>query len=272
MDFVSRYVSHQPDAQGQVNYMPEEHRVWQILYARQIALLPGRACEEFIHGLSVLKLSADNIPQLPDVSDTLRQLTGWEVAPVRALISARAFFELLANRQFPAATFIRSYEELDYVQEPDIFHELFGHCPLLTHPVYAEFMYRYALKVLSFDEQYWPLLQRFFWFTVEFGLIKTEQGMRAYGGGILSSIAETPYSVDSDLPLRVLFNPLAIFRMPYRIDEMQRVYFFIENFETLFEFIEKDLHVFLLEAKQAGEYLPLFPVDPGNPAIHILAC
>lgn len=272
MEFVSRYVSHQPDAQGLVNYSNEEHRIWQILYERQMKIIPGRACNEFIQGLESLGLSAEHIPQLPDLSRRLKSLTGWEVAPVAALISARAFFELLAERRFPAATFIRREEEIDYVKEPDIFHEIFGHCPMLTNPVYADFVYNYALKVLSLPEAKWPLLQRLFWYTVEFGLIKMPEGLRAYGGGILSSISETAYSVESDIPMRILFDPVVAFRMPYRIDMLQPVYFVIADYQELYDFVKADIKHFIGRARELGEYPPLFPVDENNPNIHILAC
>ncbi|WED42209.1 phenylalanine 4-monooxygenase [Legionella cardiaca] len=272
MEFVSRYVSHQPDAQGMINYSDEEHRIWQLLYERQMKIIPGRACDEFVHGLSSLGLSPSGIPQLPDVSRHLKALTGWEVAPVAALISAREFFQLLAERRFPAATFIRCEEEIDYVQEPDIFHEIFGHCPMLTDPVYADFVCNYARRVLSLPEEEWPLLQRLFWFTVEFGLIKTSKGLRAYGGGILSSISETPYSVESDVAMRVLFDPVVAFRMPYRIDMLQPVYFVIDDYQMLYDFVEADIVQFIERAKALGEYPPLFPVDKNNPNIHILAC
>lgn len=272
MEFVSRYVSHQPDANGMVAYSPEEHSVWQQLYERQRAILPGRACSEFLHGLDCLELPSTHIPQLPEVSARLMELTGWRVEPVAALISARAFFELLAERRFPAATFIRCQEELNYVQEPDIFHELFGHCPMLTNPVYADFVCNYARRVLSFSEDDWPLLQRLFWFTVEFGLIKTKEGLRAYGGGILSSIGETPYSIESDAPMRVLFDPVVALRTPYRIDRMQIVYFVIDSYETLYDLVIHNMAKLLERARELGEFAPLFPVDPDNPSIHILAC
>ncbi|KTD21524.1 phenylalanine-4-hydroxylase [Legionella lansingensis] len=272
MEFVSRYVAHQPDAQGMVDYSNEEHRIWQILYERQIKILPGRACDEFIQGLEMLDLGPQRIPQLPEITRRLKALTGWEVAPVAALISAREFFQLLAERCFPAATFIRCEEEVDYVKEPDIFHELFGHCPMLTHPVYADFVCNYARKVLSLPEERWPLLQRLFWFTVEFGLIKTHQGLRAYGGGILSSISETPYSVESDAAMRVLFDPVVAFRTPYRIDMLQRVYFVIHSYQELYDFVEADIVRLMDRAQELGEYPPFFPVDKDNPSIHILAC
>nr|HAT8712791.1 phenylalanine 4-monooxygenase [Legionella jordanis] len=272
MEFVSRYVSHKPDEQGRVNYSREEHSVWQVLYERQIKIVQGRACDEFLKGLDSLGLSSSEIPQLPEVSQRLFALTGWQVAPVAALISAQEFFQLLAERHFPAATFIRCMEELDYVQEPDIFHELFGHCPMLTDPVYADFVCNYARRVLSLPQEAWPLLQRLFWFTVEFGLIKTDKGLRAYGGGILSSISETPYSVESDAAMRVLFDPVVAFRTPYRIDMLQPVYFVIDNYQELYNFVESDITALMDRAKELGEYPPFFPIDKNNPSIHILAC
>ena len=272
MEFVSRYVAKKPDSAGFIKYRDEENHVWQLLYQRQIDIIDGRACDEFVCGLKILELTPESIPQLPDVSHRLKKMTGWEIAPVAALISAREFFELLANRKFPAATFIRHLEELDYVKEPDIFHELFGHCPMLTNPVYADFLHQYASAVLTFPEADWPLLQRLFWFTVEFGLIKTKAGLRAYGGGILSSIRETPYSVESDEALRVIFDPVAAFRMPYRIDRLQSIYFVIDDYQVLYDFVKMNLVELMQRARKLGEYPPLFPVDPNNPNIHILAC
>lgn len=272
MEFKSRYVAHVPNAQGLVNYSVEENRIWNILYERQIKLLPGRACDEFIKGLDSLGINAQAIPQLPEVSQRLKAKTGWQVAPVAALISAREFFEYLSKRYFPAATFIRCEEELNYVQEPDIFHEIFGHCPMLTDSIYADFVYDYAAKVLTFPESDWPLLQRMFWFTVEFGLINTPKGLRAYGGGILSSISETVYCVESEIPLRVIFEPIVVFRMPYRIDMLQPVYFVIENYQTLYDFVLSNISELLDRARQLGEFPPFFAVDPNNPNIHIRAC
>lgn len=272
MEFISRYVSHQPDEKGYINYSADEHYVWQLLYDRQMQALPGIACSQFLKGLEALNFSSTQIPQLPEISARLTTLTGWQVEPVPALISARAFFELLAAKRFPAATFIRSLDELDYVQEPDIFHELFGHCPMLTDSVYADFIYQYACKVLQCPEHDWPLLQRLFWFTVEYGLIHSAAGIKAYGGGILSSISETRYCIESDIPLRIFFNPVTAFRTPYRIDMLQRVYFVIDNYDVLYDFVKQDVTQFMSRARELGEFPPLFPVDPNNPNIHILAC
>lgn len=272
MEFTSHYIAHKPDAMGEVKYNASENKVWQMLYERQLLVIPRRACDEFLDGLEHLQLTATKIPQLPDVNARLSALTGWEVVPVEALISARAFFKLLSTRHFPAATFIRTGQEINYVKEPDIFHELFGHCPMLTNSVYANFLYEYANIVLSYPEHEWPLLQRLFWYTVEFGLLKTSKGLRAYGGGILSSVTETPYSIESDLPLRVLFAPVVALRMPYRIDRLQTVYFVIDDLTALYNLLKIKLSHFIGRAQLLGEYPPLFPSEEGNPNIHIHAC
>lgn len=272
MEFVSQYQSKNPDSLGVIDYSIDENKVWNILYQRQVELLPNRACKEHIKGLQLLNLTQNKIPQLPEVNASLQELTGFQVEPVSALISAKAFFSLLADRKFPVATFIRYEKELDYVKEPDIFHELFGHCPMLTEPVFADFVQAYGQMVLAMDERDWPLMQRLFWFTVEFGLIQTNEGLRAYGGGILSSIGETVYAVESDLPLRIIYHPLAAFRTPYRIDRMQPVYFVIADYEMLFQSLQQDLTAVIAKARRLGEFPPLFDVDENNPNIHILAC
>lgn len=272
MEFVSKYKAHKPDSNGIVKYSKEENFVWETLYKRQEKLWSGRACQEYLDGLNALDLSVDCVPQLPDVNKKLKNMTGWEVMPVAALISAREFFELLSARKFPAATFIRIYAELDYVQEPDIFHELVGHCPMLTNQIYADFMHEYAQSVLNFPEKDWPLLQRLFWFTVEFGLIYTSKGLRIYGGGILSSINETVYSVESPLPIRCLFDPLVAFRTPYRIDQLQKVYFVIHDYKQLYEIIKLDLPQIINMARKMGEFPPLFEDQKNNPSIHIRVC
>lgn len=272
MEFSSRYRAHEPDASGLIHYSEAEHHVWQQLFSRQKKLLPGRAAEAYMAGLDALQLNETRIPQLPEINQRFANLTRWELAPVSALISARAFFELLAARRFPVATFIRVQEELDYVKEPDIFHEIFGHCPLLVEPTYADFVQNYAKMVLTYSETDWPLLQRLFWFTVEFGLITTPQGLRAYGGGMLSSVAETVYCVESHLPLRILFDPLVAFRTPYRIDQLQTTYFVISDFAQLYLMVENKLSDVLDQARKLGEFPPLFAVEDLNPNIHIHAC
>ncbi len=272
MEFESSYQAKSVDAEGYVNYTAEDHEVWRLLYEQQMSILPGRACDEHFEGLVLLGLDSKAIPQLPAVNQCLRAITGWTVKPVNALISARDFFNLLANKVFPAATFIRRMDELNYVKEPDIFHELFGHCPLLTNVNFAKFTQAYAQKVLTMPEFDWALMQRLFWFTVEFGLIQTSDGLRAYGGGILSSISESSYSVESPLALRAMFAPVAVMRTPYRIDQMQPIYFVIESYKQLYELMNADFGPILEQVKCLGEYPPFFQVDENNPSIHIYAC
>jgi phenylalanine-4-hydroxylase len=272
MEFKSAYKAHVPDSKGFVTYSDEENRVWRVLFERQMDLLPGCACEEFLTGLKILDLNALAIPQIPELNQKLQEKTGWQVEPVAALIPARDFFELLAHKKFPAATFIRTEEEINYLKEPDIFHEIFGHCPMLTDSVYANFVSDYARIVLTFPESDWPLLQRLFWFTVEFGLVQTPQGTRAYGGGILSSISETVYSVKSDIPLRALFEPVAVFRTPYRIDMLQTVYFVAENYQVLYDFLTANIKDLMNRARELGEFPPFFPIERNNPNVHISAC
>lgn len=272
MEFKSKYQAKEPDSRGYVAYTPAEDKVWQILYERQVKLLPRRACQEYMQGIEKLQFNITTVPQLPDIDANLQALTGWGTAPVTALISSEKFFSLLASRRFPVATFIRSRAELDYVTEPDIFHELFGHCPMLTDQAFADFVQAYAQMALDFGSAYWPLLLRFFWFTVEFGLINTPEGLRTYGGGILSSREETVYCIESDAPERKSFDPVEIFRTPYRIDMLQPVYYVIDSYQQLYDVIDNDIKAYIEKAKKLGELPPLFPVELDNPAIYMGVC
>lgn len=254
----STYVSKPADKNGFVNYTEEENSIWQSLFERQIVLLKNRACQEYLDGIDALGITSAHIPQIPDVNARLRKLTGWEITPVKALINFQTFFELMANKKFPAATFIRRREELDYLQEPDIFHEIFGHCPLLTLPIYADFMHQYGILGLNASKEDRAMLARLYWFTVEFGLIETAQGMRIYGGGILSSYGESQYALDSTIPKRVLLSPIETFRTPYRIDIFQPIYFFIREFSELFHLMQNDLITQVAQARVLGMYPPLF--------------
>lgn len=246
------YKSKIPDKNGLVSYSQEENQVWKQLYDRQIKLLKDRACEEFIEGIENLGLNPDEIPQLPELSERLKSLTGWSVVPVKALISFKDFFELLAKRQFPAATFIRIPEHLDYLKEPDIFHEIFGHCPLLTNRAFADFTQKVGEIGLSMSKEERVMLARLYWFTVEFGLINAKEGVRIYGGGILSSIGESIYSLDSNVPHRRDFDLLTVLRTPYRYDEMQKNYFIINSFEELFDLVSVDLKEIFQKAMEHG--------------------
>jgi phenylalanine-4-hydroxylase len=254
----STYVAKPVDANGYTQYSEEENQIWQELITRQVPLLKGRACDEYIHGQELLQLPADRIPQCPDVSEILRDTTGWSLEPVPALIPFSQFFNLLADRKFPAATFIRRREELDYLQEPDIFHEVFGHGPMLTNQACAEFTYIYGKLGQKATHEEQVMLAKLYWFTIEFGLIKTKQGLRSYGGGILSSKGETIYCLESDLPQRRPFEVMDVLRTPYRIDIMQPIYFVIDSFDTLFQLTEMDLISKIHEAKQLGMHEPVY--------------
>ncbi len=176
---TTHYVAREPDAQGHIHYPDAEHAVWQTLVERQLKLLEGRACQEYLDGLDQLALPRERIPQLGEINRVLAATTGWQVERVPALIPFQRFFELLASKRFPVATFIRTPEELDYLQEPDIFHEIFGHCPLLTNPWFAEFTHTYGQLGLEASKEERVFLARLYWMTVEFGLVDTPAGRRA---------------------------------------------------------------------------------------------
>ncbi|HSW93313.1 MAG TPA: phenylalanine 4-monooxygenase [Gammaproteobacteria bacterium] len=258
----SHYVSKPVDQAGFAQYTEEENATWQILFERQRKIVEHRACDEFIQGIDILNMPGDRIPQCPEISDALQKATGWALEPVAALIPFEHFFHLLANRRFPAATFIRVREELDYLQEPDIFHEVFGHCPLLTNPAYAEFTHLYGKLGLKANKEDRALLARLYWFTIEFGLIRQKGVPRIYGGGILSSKGETIYSLEDPGVIRKPFDPLEVLRTPYRIDIMQPIYFMIDSFDTLFDLTNTDLIGLVHKARELGEFDPLF--DPNG--------
>lgn len=253
-----KYVARKPDTRGFIEYTEREHQTWQRLIERQLALVPGRACDEFLHGLALLDLPRDHIPQLEDISKVLRRETGWEVARVPALIGFETFFRLLSERKFPVATFIRSPEEFDYLQEPDIFHEIFGHCAMLTNPAFASLTQTYGELGLNASPKERAYLARLYWFTVEFGLLNTPDGLRIYGGGILSSPKETLYAL-SDTPIRADFDVVDTLRTPYRIDIVQPIYYTLDNLDRLQQLTEIDLIARVREAMAAGLYEPLFP-------------
>jgi phenylalanine-4-hydroxylase len=255
----STYTAKQPAADGTIHYTEEENAVWQILYARQLKIVEARACEEYLAGLETLHLPDTHVPQCQAVSKVLNEKTGWSVVPVPALISFNDFFTLLANKQFPAASFIRTREDMDYLKEPDIFHEIFGHCPLLTHPVFADFMQAYGKIGLTASAKERVLLARLFWFTVEFGLIQNSQGLRIYGAGILSSKEETIYALESHLPSRKTFFPLDVLRTPYRYDEIQKIYFVIQTYQNLFDLLNTDIMGLIHQAQTLGEHAETHP-------------
>jgi len=256
---IASYIAKTANKQGIVDYTIDENNTWHILITRQMDVIKNRACDEFIAGLHLLNFPHNKIPQCPEVSVMLQQTTGWQLEPVEAIISFDRFFELLSQKRFPAATFIRREEDLDYIKEPDIFHEIFGHCPLLTNQAYADFVYAYGKLGLKATAEERVLLARLFWFTIEFGLIQTPQGLRAYGGGILSSPKETVYSLESQEPTRLPFNVINALQTNYHIDKIQPVYFIINHFDQLYELIHMDLIRLIREVQYQNTIIPRHP-------------
>ncbi len=215
-------------------YTPAEHAVWDTLFDRQARMLPRRVAPEFLEGLDILRMSKPGIPDFSELSDRLMKATGWQVVAVPGLVPEDVFFDHLANRRFVAGRFIRAPDQLDYLQEPDIFHDVFGHVPLLANPVFADYMEAYgrggqrAVELGAID---W--LARLYWYTVEFGLIRSSEGLRIYGAGIVSSHAESLFALGDPSPNRIGFRLDRVMRTAYRIDDYQQSYFVIDSFEDL---------------------------------------
>ena len=253
----TRYQARMPDEFGVIHYSDEEHRIWQDLFTRHQHSIQNRACQDYLDGLDQLSLCAQKIPQLNDIDQVLQKHTGFATAIVPALISFAKFFELLAAQKFPVATFIRSREDFDYIQEPDIFHEVVGHCPLLTHPAFAKFTHTYGKLGKKADQKTRGFLARLYWFTMEFGLMETKQGLRIYGGGILSSPKETLYAL-SDAPEYREFRLNDVLRTPYRIDKLQPIYYVIKNPDELFYLDENQV----LSAIETTKIDGMYPMHP----------
>jgi phenylalanine-4-hydroxylase len=222
-------------AQEWDHYTSEDHDIWRTLYARQIRLIERYAAPEFIAGARSLNASPDRIPRIEDTNKILTAATGWNIVAVPGLIPEHQFFAHLANKRFPVTVWIRRRDELDYLSEPDIFHDFFGHVPLLTNPVFARFMQAYGEagpKAIAANGL--KMLARLYWYMVEFGLIATPDGLRAYGSGILSSKSETEYCIESPKPNRVKFALERVMLTDYLIDDFQQTYFVIDSFEQLF--------------------------------------
>jgi phenylalanine-4-hydroxylase len=215
-------------------YSADEHAMWDHLFARQSAMLPGRAAQAFLRGIDVLKLEKPGIPDYVELNARLLAATGWQVVAVPGLVPDDVFFDHLANRRFPAGNFIRTPEQIDYLQEPDVFHDVFGHVPMLADPVFADYMEAYGkggLRSLSFGALH--KLARLYWYTVEFGLICEPDGLRIYGAGIVSSFGESIFALDDPSPNRIGFDLLRLMRSEYRIDDYQQNYFVIPSLEHL---------------------------------------
>ncbi|MFZ2987039.1 phenylalanine 4-monooxygenase [Ideonella sp.] len=227
--------------QDWASYRAEEHATWHTLYQRQTALLPGRACDEFLAGLRDLPMAPDRIPDFERLSEVLMQRTGWQVVAVPGLVPDEVFFEHLANRRFPAGQFIRRPDQLDYLEEPDVFHDVFGHVPMLMNPVMADFVQAYGqggLRARSLGAL--DMLARVYWYTVEFGLVRQADGLRIYGAGIVSSRTETRYSLESPLPQRVRFALERVMRSQYKIDDFQQTYFVLDDLSELLQLAQVD--------------------------------
>jgi phenylalanine-4-hydroxylase len=223
-------------AQNWEAFSADEHAMWDRLFARQTAMLPGRAADAFMRGIDVLKLSRPGIPDYRELNARLMAATGWQIVAVPGLVPDQVFFDHLANRRFPAGNFIRTPEQLDYLQEPDVFHDVFGHVPMLADPVFADYMVAYGqggLRSLGFGAL--DHLARLYWYTVEFGLIQQPDGLRIYGAGIVSSYAESIFALEDASPNRIVFDLLRVMRSHYRIDDFQQNYFVVSSMEQLLE-------------------------------------
>ncbi|MDH3263279.1 MAG: phenylalanine 4-monooxygenase [Paracoccaceae bacterium] len=251
------YASKLPDDSGRYRYTTEENAVWGELFRRQMGFLPGRVAPEYLAGVKALGLTDRAVPQIAEIDARLRRLTGAGVEGVPAIIPPSQFFALLARRKFPVATFLRRREDMDYIEEPDIFHEVFGHCPLLTNPAYATFIERFGKLAVALGKPCSWRLFRLFWFTVEFGMIRTPEGLRAYGAGIVSSPSEAAHATSGNAEMAE-FDLLTIFRTPYRIDIVQPLYFVIKSFEALEAALDADIAGLIEEAKRIGDLPPRF--------------
>jgi len=246
--------------QNWAHYTPEEHATWDLLFERQAKLLPGRTSNAWLRGLDVLKLSKPGIPDFEELSERLMGVTGWKVVAVPGLVPDDVFFDHMANRRFVAGNFIRRRDQLDYLQEPDVFHDVFGHVPMLADPVFADYLAAYGRggqRALGLDAL--KYLGRLYWYTVEFGLIAEPEGLRIYGSGIVSSAAESRFALDDPSPNRIGFDLKRVMRTEYRIDDFQQNYFVIPSFDEL------------LRVTVETDFAPLYEAIARQPDIRIAA-
>jgi phenylalanine-4-hydroxylase len=246
-------------------YTAEDHATWDTLFARQSKLLPGRASNAWLRGLDVLKLSKPGIPDFEELSERLMKLTGWSVVAVPGLVPDDVFFDHMANRRFVAGNFIRRPDQLDYLQEPDVFHDVFGHVPMLADPVFADYLAAYGRggqRALGLDAL--KYLGRLYWYTVEFGLIAEPEGLRIYGSGIVSSFAETRFALDDPSPNRIALDLARVMRTEYRIDDFQQNYFVIPSFDELLRLTVETDFAPLYEELKALPDIPVAQIEPGD--------
>ena len=246
-------------------YTAEDHATWDTLFTRQSKLLPGRASNAWLRGLDVLKLSKPGIPDFEELSERLMKLTGWSVVAVPGLVPDDVFFDHMANRRFVAGNFIRRPDQLDYLQEPDVFHDVFGHVPMLADPVFADYLAAYGRggqRALGLDAL--KYLGRLYWYTVEFGLIAEPEGLRIYGSGIVSSYAETRFALDDPSPNRIALDLARVMRTEYRIDDFQQNYFVIPSFDELLRLTVETDFAPLYEELKALPDIPVAQIEPDD--------
>jgi phenylalanine-4-hydroxylase len=250
--------------QGWERYTPEEHRTWRTLFERQTKLLPGRACDEFVDGMKRLPIGPETIPDFRRLSEVLLKTTGWTVVAVPGLVADEVFFEHLANRRFPAGNFIRKPGQLDYIEEPDVFHDVFGHVPMLMNRTLADYIQAYGEGGLRAQKLgVLPHLARVYWYTVEFGLVEQKDGIRIYGSGIASSRTESVYALEDPSPNRVGFDLERVMRTRYRIDDFQETYFVLRNLDELLALARIDFAPLYERVKRQPDLEPgqLVPQD-----------
>ena len=251
--------------QGWEHYTAQEHATWDTLFARQSRLLPGRASEAYLRGLDVLKLSRPGIPDFEELSERLMKLTGWQVVAVPGLVPDDVFFDHMANRRFVAGNFIRRPDQLDYLQEPDVFHDVFGHVPMLADPVFADYLAAYGRggqRALGMDAL--KYLGRLYWYTVEFGLVREDGDLRIYGAGIVSSYSESRFALEDPSPNRIGFDLARVMRTEYRIDDFQQNYFVIPSYEELLRTTLETDFAPLYEAIKALPDIPVAAIVDGD--------
>jgi phenylalanine-4-hydroxylase len=250
--------------QGWANYTGQEHAVWKTLFERQGRLLPGRACDAFVKGMSELPIVADGIPDFRRLSDILGKRTAWQVVAVPGLVPDDVFFDHLANRRFPAGHFIRKPDQLDYLEEPDVFHDVFGHVPMLMNQQIADYIQAYGAGGLRAQKLgVLEKLARVYWYTVEFGLVQQSDGLRIYGAGIASSATETVFSLEDPSPNRVRFELERVMRTRYRIDDFQETYFVIDSLDELLNLAHIDFGPVYESVKGKQDFEPgdILPTD-----------
>lgn len=254
----TKYAAKAPGPDGRIPYSAEDDAVWADLFARQEPEIYKHMARPYLEGFTRIALPPDRVPQCVEVTERLQALTGWSVSPVPALIGFGTFFDMLANRVFPAASFIRSREDFDYIEEPDIFHELFGHTPLLTDPRFASFSQAIGQAGSQCEASDYKWLIRLYWFTVEFGLLEEDGQIKGLGSGLASSPEELAWSRSGSPELRP-FDVIDILRTPYRIDIPQPVYFVLRDADELFSSAQRDLMADIRTAQSLGLHAPKYP-------------